>query len=162
LTCFLQNRPEKEIFRMKFSEAKPGRIFVLRLEDGEILHEKLESFAREHGIEAAALIAVGVADEGSTLVVGPERGRASAIVPLEQVLLGEHESAGVGTLFPDADGRPILHMHLACGRNRETVTGCVRRGVKVWQVMEVILWELSPTKARRLYDPATGFDLLQP
>jgi predicted DNA-binding protein with PD1-like motif len=30
---------------MKYSEAKPGRIFVIRLEDGEIVHEVIEAFA---------------------------------------------------------------------------------------------------------------------
>jgi predicted DNA-binding protein with PD1-like motif len=53
-------------------------------------------------------------------------------------------------------------MHLACGRKDRTVTGCVRRGVKVWQVMEIILWELTGTDAKRVLDPATGFELLQP
>jgi predicted DNA-binding protein with PD1-like motif len=147
---------------MKYSEAKQGRIFILRLEGGEILHETIEAFAREQGIEAAALVAVGVADAGSRLVVGPEEGRSAAILPLVKILSGEHDSAGVGTLFPDADGRPMLHMHLACGRNGETVTGCVRLGVKVWHVLEVILWELTHTKARRLHDAVTGFDFLQP
>jgi predicted DNA-binding protein with PD1-like motif len=147
---------------MKFSEAKPGRIFILRLEDGEILHETIEAFAREQRIQAAALGAVGVADRGSTLVVGPKEGRSASIVPLEEILSGEHESTGVGTIFPDADGRPVLHMHLACGRNRETVTGCVRRGVKVWHVLEVVIWELTDSTARRVHDSATGFDLLQP
>ncbi len=146
---------------MKFSEAKPGRVFVLRLEDGEILHESIEAFAREQRIQAAGLIAVGVADGGSTLVVGPQEGRSATIVPMEQTLSGEHESAGVGTIFPGAGGEPVLHMHLACGRNAETITGCVRRGVKVWHVLEVILWELTHTGARRLPDPATGFELLQ-
>jgi predicted DNA-binding protein with PD1-like motif len=55
-----------------------------------------------------------------------------------------------------------LHAHIASGRNRETVTGCVRRGVKVWQVMEVVLFELTATTASRRLDPATGFELLQP
>ena len=27
---------------MKYSEAKPGRIFIIRLEDGEIIHEEIE------------------------------------------------------------------------------------------------------------------------
>ena len=31
---------------MKYSEAKPGRIFVIRLEDGDIVHEAIESFAK--------------------------------------------------------------------------------------------------------------------
>ena len=147
---------------MKYSEAKPGRIFVLRLEDGDILHESVEAFAREHGVRAAALIVLGGADEGSRLVVGPEEGRSLPVTPMELVLDGVHEVAGVGTLFPDAEGRPILHMHIAGGRKGETVTGCVRRGVKVWHVLEMVLWELADTTGRRLPDAATGFELLQP
>ncbi|MEA2074150.1 MAG: hypothetical protein U9O85_00170 [Euryarchaeota archaeon] len=50
---------------MKYSEAKQGRTFVIRLEDGDILHEKLEEFARAQSINVAALIATGGADEGS-------------------------------------------------------------------------------------------------
>ncbi|MBA3036272.1 MAG: DUF296 domain-containing protein, partial [Desulfobacterium sp.] len=30
---------------MKYSEAKQGRIFVVRLEDGETVHEEIEKFA---------------------------------------------------------------------------------------------------------------------
>ena len=147
---------------MKFGSANPGRIFILRLEDGEILHETVEAFAREQGIRSAALIVLGGADEGSRLVVGPQAARSSPVVPMEHVLDGTCESTGVGTIFPNADGKPILHMHIACGRKEKTVTGCVRRGVKVWQVMELILWELTGTDAKRVLDPATGFELLQP
>jgi predicted DNA-binding protein with PD1-like motif len=147
---------------MKFTSATPGRIFILRLEDGEILHETVEAFAREQGIRAAALIVLGGADEGSKLVVGPAEARSSPVVPMEHILAGTCESTGVGTVFPDAEGKPVLHMHIACGRKESTVTGCVRRGVKVWQVMEIILWELNGTDAKRVLDPATGFELLQP
>ncbi len=147
---------------MKYSEAKPGRIFVLRLEDGDILHESVEAFAREQGVRAAALMALGGADEGSRLIVGPEKGRSQPVMPMELLLDSVHEVAGVGTLFPDADGQPVLHMHIACGRKGETVTGCVRRGVKVWHVLEMVLWELTDTTGRRLPDAATGFELLQP
>jgi predicted DNA-binding protein with PD1-like motif len=147
---------------MKFSEGKPGRVFVIRLEDGDILHESIEAFAREHQIQAASLIALGGADAGSKLVVGPEEGRSTPVVPMERVLDGVHEAAGVGTLFPDKDGNPVLHMHMACGREGETVTGCVRRGVKTWHVLEVIVQELTDTSARRLLDKATGFELLDP
>ena len=147
---------------MKYSQAKPGRIFVLRLEDGDILHTSVEAFAREQGIHAAALIAVGGADAGSRLVVGPAEGRSTPIVPMELVLTDVHEVVGAGTLFPNAQGEPILHMHIAGGRNAAAITGCVRRGVKVWHVLEIVLWELTDCPARRLPDAATGFELLQP
>ncbi len=147
---------------MKFSEARQGRTFVIRLEDGEILHECIEAFAREHEIRSAALIALGGADEGSRLVVGPAEGRTVPVQPMEHVLAGVHELAGVGTLFPDVEGRPVLHMHAAGGRAGAATAGCIRRGVKTWHVMEVILWELTGTAATRRLEPASGFELLQP
>jgi predicted DNA-binding protein with PD1-like motif len=147
---------------MKFSSATPGRVFVIRLEDGEILHETVEAFAAAQGIRAAACIVLGGADEGSRLVVGPEVSRAEPVTPMEHVLAGTSEAAGVGTIFPDEGGKPVLHMHIACGREGSTVTGCVRRGVKVWHVMEIVLWELTGTEARRVVDKPTGFALLQP
>lgn len=147
---------------MKYSEAAQGRIFVIRLEDGDIVHESIESFCREQSVSAAALIVIGGADKTSRLVVGPQDGRTEKIVPMTHLLANVHEVAGTGTVFPDKEGKPVLHMHMACGRNNDTVTGCVRTGVQVWQVMEVVLFELINTRAGRFYDPATGFELLTP
>ncbi|HEQ78987.1 MAG TPA: DNA-binding protein [Euryarchaeota archaeon] len=147
---------------MRYSEAKRGRIFVIRLEDGETVHEEIERCAREQSISAAAMIILGGADDGSRLVVGPEHGRVQPINPMEHILDNVHEIAGIGTLFPDEKGNPIVHMHLACGRNANTVTGCIRNGVTVWQVMEVIVFELIDTTGKRVLEPDTGFQLLHP
>ena len=147
---------------MKYSQAKTGRVFVLRLEHGDIVHEKIEHFAQKESIDSAAMIIVGGADKGSRFVVGPEDGEESPVVPLERMLMDVHEITGTGTLFPDNSGNPVLHMHMACGREEETMTGCVRRGVRVWHVMEVVLLELTEAKARRILDQGTGFMLLEP
>ena len=120
---------------MKYSEAKQGRIFVIRLEDGDIVHDEIERFAREKSIGGARLIIVGGADQKSKFVVGPQEGRTTPVVPMEHVLDEVHEIAGVGTLFPDDEGNPVLHMHMACGRKSATITGCIRQGVRVWHVM---------------------------
>ena len=147
---------------MKYSEASPGRIFIIRLEDGETVHEQIENFAREKDIVAASLIIVGGADAGSRIIVGPEQGRAATIRPMEHILDDVHEISGTGTLFPDDEGNPVVHIHIACGREEKTVTGCIRNGVTVWHVMEVLLYELTATAAKRSVDPATGFKLLSP
>ncbi len=147
---------------MRFSEAKTGRVFVIRLEDGDILHEEIERFSAEKEIRAATLTAVGGVDAGSRLIVGPKEGRAEKIVPMERVLDNVYEATGTGTIFPDEEGSPILHMHLACGRGDQTITGCVRRGVKVWHILEVVLTELTETSASRSYDFHVGFKLLNP
>ena len=147
---------------MKYSQARQGRFFVIRLDDGETVHEEIEKFARLQSITAAALIIIGGAAEDSRLVVGPEQGKARPINPMVHIIDDVHEIAGTGTLFPDEEGNPVLHMHIACGRNGNTVTGCIRTGVKVWQVMEVILFELVDTTGIRVLDPELGFKMLNP
>lgn len=147
---------------MKYSEAKQGRIFIIRLEDGDVIHEEIERFARDHSIKAGSLIIVGGADKGSRLVVGPEQGRSKPVTPMEHILDDVYEIAGVGTLFPDEEGNPVLHMHTASGRKTSTVTGCVRNGVKTWHILEVILFELIDSTGIRRFDSATGFSLLNP
>jgi predicted DNA-binding protein with PD1-like motif len=146
---------------MKFSECKPGRIFVLCLENGDIVHQEIEQFARDQSIAAASLIIIGGADKGSKLIVGPEQGNAIPVSSLEYVLENVHEIAGAGTLFPDDQGTPVLHLHMACGRESSTRTGCIRRGVRVWHIMEVILFELLESNGKRVFDPETGFTLLK-
>ena len=147
---------------MKYSEAKFGRVFVLRLEDGEILHQVIERFAQDHRIEAAAVIAVGAADRGSTLVVGPAERDPRPVNPMVRLLDEAHEIAGVGTLFPNERGEPMLHMHAAAGRAEKTTTGCVRKGVKIWQIAEVVIFELRNSNAVRRLNPELGFELLEP
>jgi predicted DNA-binding protein with PD1-like motif len=148
---------------MKFSQAKMGRVFVLRLEHGDILHDEIERFCRGQSVRAAALIVIGGADKGSELVVGPERENRSPIVTLVETLDAVHEVAGSGTVFWDEEtDAPATHIHVAAGRGTSTHTGCVRRGVRVWQTMEVILWELVDSTATRVLDPQLGFKLLKP
>ena len=47
-------------------------------------------------------------------------------------------------------------------RSGQTMTGCLRPGVKTWLVGEAVLQELLDCPARRVRDPATGFSLLEP
>ena len=147
---------------MRYSQARIGRVFVLRLEDGDIVHETIERFAEEQKIMAASLIVVGGADNGSRLVVGPREDRGLPLEPMQYTLEHAHEVAGVGTLFRDEDGVPLVHMHMACGREGSTITGCIRTGVRVWHVMEVILQELIDTTALRAMEQPLGLKLLQP
>lgn len=147
---------------MKYSEARQGRVFVILLEDGEVLHDSLERFAAEQRIRAAFMILLGGADRASRLVVGPKDGRALPVNPMIRELDEVHEIVGAGTLFPDEEGKPVLHLHAAAGRDKAAVTGCVRSGVNVWQVVEAVLVELLDTSASRVMDPQLGFKLLQP
>lgn len=145
---------------MDFSEGSAGRVFVLRLYGGEVLHESIENFSESKGIDSAIVKAVGGLDAGSKLTVGPKVPVEFPVEPQYHVLTEPHEFFGVGTIFRNADG-PVLHMHGSCGRNGSAVTGCVRSGVIVWTVMEVVIQEITAS-AERVYDETTGFELMVP
>jgi uncharacterized protein len=146
---------------MQYQEGSIGRVFALRLEEGDRLPDTLEAFAREHDLSAAMVIYVGGAKGGSRLVVGPDASRPDTIVPLVHSLTGIQEVLAVGTLFPDEKGEPVLHLHAATGREGDATVGCSRAGVEVWLVGEVVILEILVTKGRRRPEPPSGFSLLQ-
>lgn len=145
---------------MKASEGRVGRVFVIRLEDGDILPDAVEQFAADQGVSVGHVVLVGGIG-GGQIVVGP---RKSEDMPPDPMLLpvdGAHEVAAVGVLAPNEDGKPVLHIHGALGRSGKTMTGCFRPGVTTWLVGEVILYEILGAAARRVKDDATQFVLLE-
>jgi len=146
---------------MKVAEGTIGRVFVLRLEDGDRLPDCVERFAAERGVAQAYCAFVG-GISGGTIVVGPEDTVAMPPVPVLLGLVGGHESAAVGTLFADESGKPKLHMHATFGRGETVKTGCIRPGIDIWTIGEFVLIELVGVDLLRKRDAATGFELLEP
>ena len=146
---------------MHYTEAKLGRIFILRLHQGERLHEVIEKFASQKQVKSALCFFLGGAEDKSKIVVGPKDGKALPPEPMVTLLKGVHEACGVGTIFTDEHGKPELHMHASFGRNDTAVTGCVRMGVDVWQIGEVVILELAGGSAIRAKNKETGFEFLE-
>ena len=146
---------------MRFAEGKLGRVFVLRLGDGDRLPDTLEEFAQKKSVSSAICFLVGGAKEKSKVVVGPKYGEALPPDPMTVLLSGVHEVCGVGTIFEDEGGQPKLHMHASFGRSQNTITGCVRMGVDIWRIGEVVMLEILGADARRAKDRETGFEFLE-
>jgi len=146
---------------MKACEGRIGRVFVIRLEDGDVVPECIERFAEEKGVSVGQAILVGGIG-GGDVVVGPRRSEEMPPEPMLLPIDGAHEVVGVGVLAPGEDGKPALHIHAALGRVGRTMTGCLRQGVTTWLVGEVILYEILGTKVVRIQDERSGFELLEP
>jgi uncharacterized protein len=144
---------------MKATEGRVGRVFVLRLEDGDEIPGCIERFAEEKGIINAQVQLLGGIDKGD-IVVGP---RKTDEMPPQKMVLpidGAHEIAALGVIAPDENNKPILHLHGALGRAGQTTTGCLREGVKVWLVCEAVINEILGVNATRVLDEKSGFKLL--
>lgn len=146
---------------MKACEGQMGRVFIIRLEDGDVVPGCVERFAEENGVSVGQVILVGGIG-GGEIVVGPQRSEEMPPQPMLLPIDGAHEVLGVGVLAPDEDGKPILHIHAALGRSGQTMSGCLRPGVTTWLVGEVILYEILGVKVARVRDEESGFSLLEP
>lgn len=145
---------------MKASEGKLGRVFVIRLEDGDKIPASIERFAAEKKISVGQVILIGGIGDGE-VVVGPRRTHEMPPEPMLLPVDGAHEVTGVGIIAPDKNGKPKLHIHASLGRAGKTTTGCLRPGVTTWLVGEVVIVEILGTDAVRLPDKKATFELLQ-
>ena len=143
---------------MQYRQARRGRTFVARLEDGESIHEALEGLAEREGVQRAAVHLFGGV-KASHLVTGPEN-LDPPIRPHYEPFDDARELVGFGTIFP-CEGRPSLHFHVATGRGREARVGCPRHPTTVFLVHEAVIQELLDLDGERRWDERIGAHLLE-
>lgn len=147
---------------MLAAEGKPGRIFVLRLENGDLIPDCIEEFAAVKNIKVALITIVGGVNKGR-IVVGPESSSTESVEPvLREIGNQPHEIISSGIIIPDQNGKPIAHIHGALGRGEETVVGCLRNGIETWLMGEVIVQEVLGTDSVRIAKGKSALSFLEP
>jgi hypothetical protein len=137
---------------MQYSEGNLGRVFVLRMDDGEDLIESLKRFVKDRGIESCMALFIGALKEGKA-VTGPEQPTIPPVPHWEEYRDG-WEVFGMATIYPSADG-PRLHIHSTIGKGREALLGCIRERAGVYLVVEAVLLEFTGLNVRREWDERT-------
>jgi predicted DNA-binding protein with PD1-like motif len=79
--------------------------------------------------------------------------------PVWSEVRGAREVLGTGTVFWDVN-EPKIHLHAAMGHHGDTLTACVRKGTKVYLVLEVMIIELEGIEATRPWYEIGGFNRL--
>lgn len=142
---------------MQYSEGRAGRVFVLRLDDGEDLLASIERFVIEKMIDSAMIHILGALREGQ-IVTGPEK-PVIPPTPHFEPLRDGWEMIGLGTVYPSDEG-PKIHLHASFGRGKSALTGCLRAESSAFLILEAVVFEISGTTARRERDERTGLHLL--
>ena len=143
---------------MRYTKGKVGRVFLIKFDDKDVLLGEIDKLARKERIKAATFVFIGALREGD-LVTGPRK----AVIPPEPnwtKFKDAWEVLGIGTLFTNKTG-PQIHIHTAMGKKDKALTGCIRKGTKVFLVIEAVLFELKGVRAAKEIDPATGLNLLR-
>jgi predicted DNA-binding protein with PD1-like motif len=141
---------------MQYSEGQLGRIFVVRIDNGEDMLISLRRFVHDKGIQAGSIHFLGALMNGR-MVTGPEE---PVIPPVPHFVMfeGGWEVFGVGTIYP-AEGGPHIHYHASVGRSGHALTGCLREKATTYLVIEAVIMEFTGLNARHEFDQKTQTNL---
>lgn len=143
---------------MQYQIGKPGRIVVVRFNDGEDVLGGIAGICRSENIRAACFNVVG-GIKGGRYVVGPETEEMPPI-PVWRELQESHEAVGFGTVFWDKQ-QPKVHFHGAYGKRDSVKAGCLREGSEAFLVLEVVITEILDVDIIRELDPASNMVLMK-
>jgi uncharacterized protein len=134
---------------MQYTEGQLGRVFVVRIDDGEDMIASLRQFIDDKAIRAGSVIFLGALMEGK-MVTGPEE---PVIPPVPHFVYfeGGWEVFGVGTIYP-GDGGPHIHYHASVGRAGHALTGCLREKATTYLIVEAVIYEITGLSARREFN----------
>jgi uncharacterized protein len=141
---------------MQYAEGKPGRIFILRIDDGEDLVRTLHDFVVAHDVHCGYIRFIGALLSGQ-MVTGPEKPVLPPDLHFES-FSGGWEVMGMATITPGEDG-PHLHFHASIGKGDQVLTGCLKGTIRTYIIVEAVITEITGTGMHRELDPVTGLVL---
>ena len=140
---------------MEYQTGKTGRVFYLRLDDGEDLHASIRKLAAQEQIRYAWFQVFGGL-KNAGVVTGP-REPVMPPDPVWTTLSDAREILGIGTIFWDED-QPLIHLHAALGHHGDTLTGCVRKDSRVYLLTEIVIMEIKGIDVTRPWFEKCGFN----
>lgn len=141
---------------MQYTEGKPGRVFIVRVDHDEDLIATLTKFLTDHKINNGYIRFIGALQSGQ-IVTGPKV-LCLPPDPNFESFSGGWEVLGMATITPDTNG-PHLHIHASVGKGERVLTGCLRGEIITYIVIEAVITELVGVDVQRESDPVTGLCL---
>lgn len=132
----------------------PEKVYAVVFDQGDEVMSGLTGFARERGLAAAQITALGAFSRATLGYYDRERQEYEKIPVNEQV--------EVLSLVGDialADDEPKIHLHAVVGRRDGTTRGGHLLEAYVWPTLEVIINE-APQHLRRKMDASVGLALI--
>ena len=141
---------------MQYSEGEVGRVFTVRIDDGEDFIREIQRFVTAMHIQNGTIQFLG-AVRSARIVTGPTEPVVPPSPRVEEIH-GGWDLLGFATIYPGEDG-PSVHLHAAAGKGIRSLAGCLREEAEVYVVVEAVITEFVGIVAKRLPDDKTGVNL---
>lgn len=143
---------------MQYTKGQIKQVILARFDDEDVLLDEIKKLVKKERISAGVLVLIGALRKGH-VVTGPKQPKIPPRPHWEQ-FKDAWEIVGLGTIFKGQKG-PEVHIHGALGKGRKSLVGCIRKGSKVFLLVEAVIFELKGIKAKKELDPETGLKLLR-
>ena len=143
---------------MEYKTGSTGRIFAVRFDDGDDFLEEMLGLIKKENIRFGWFHVIGGLRQAD-VVTGPKK----PVMPPEPVwceIEGARETLGTGSIARDEKDEPKIHLHAALGHHGDTLTACVRKGTKVYLILEVYIIEVTGVDVSRPWFAEGGFNRL--
>lgn len=141
---------------MQYSEGQVGRVFTVRIDDGEDFIREIRRFVTATNVRNGMIHFLG-ATRSAKIVTGPKE-PVIPPTPRHEEIFGGWELFGFATIYPGEEG-PSIHIHTVAGSGIRSLAGCLREKAEVYVVIEAIITEFIGISAKRILDDKTGVDL---
>lgn len=128
-----------------YKEYTQGRSFVIKIEAGGRLFQRLVAFSRETGVMNAVIVSA----VGSMKNVRFRGIKTGAKLPVTEPRMHVHQVEGPlelvgleGNIFPDEEGNPDTHLHILLGKSSGEVVGGHLYEAEVFASCEILLTEV--------------------
>jgi uncharacterized protein len=132
---------------MDYIQANLGRVFVVRIDDGEDLLQQLNLIIKKEKIKAGYVHLIG-ASKNSKAVLGPYE-RSYPPNPYWWEFDDARELLGLG-IFAWENDEPKIHIHSGIGHFDVSKIGCIREKSEVYLTIEAVIQEIIAPVSRKL------------
>jgi len=155
--AYFDHQERKDAMQSKLINDGSQKTYVLVLDKGEEVVSSIEGFARQHGLTAAQITAIGALSDAVLGFFNWETKEYDKIPVKEQVEVVSF----IGDVALGPDGKPALHPHIVLSRRDGSALGGHLLEAHVRPTLEVVLTE-SPAHLRKRKDPESGLALIVP
>lgn len=142
---------------MEYVQATLGRVYFIKLEDGEDIFDQLKCLIKTENIRAGYVNLLGATTK-SKVVLGPHK-REYPPNPFWWEFDDARELFAFG-IFAWEDDEPKLHLHSGIGHNSESRVGCIRGMSEVYITVEAVLQEVVNPDIKRKLDSRYNASLI--